>query len=150
LAVVFLGLGSNLGSRRENIHQALNLLQEQGVSIQKVSTFIETAPVDVPPEPPQAEYINAVAKVITDLSPQELLKTCLMIEAELGRVRTLRHGPRLIDIDILLYDDLKIDTPELIVPHPRMYERDFVMRPLREIAPELTSAGSPHQPTFKQ
>jgi 2-amino-4-hydroxy-6-hydroxymethyldihydropteridine diphosphokinase len=138
LAVVYLGLGSNLGSRRENIHQALNLLQEKGVSIQKVSTFIETAPVDAPPEPVQGEYVNAVAKAITDLSPQELLKTCLAVESELGRVRTVKNAPRPIDIDILLYDDLKIVLPELVIPHPRMRERDFVMRPLREIAPELT------------
>jgi 2-amino-4-hydroxy-6-hydroxymethyldihydropteridine diphosphokinase len=142
LAVVFLGLGSNMGVRGENIHRALNRLHEKGVSIQKVSTFIETAPVDVPPEPVQGEYVNAVAKAITDLSPQELLKTCLAIESEFGRVRTVRHGPRPIDIDILLYDDLRIDTPELVLPHPRMRERDFVMRPLHEIAPELASAGS--------
>jgi 2-amino-4-hydroxy-6-hydroxymethyldihydropteridine diphosphokinase len=144
LAVVYLGLGSNLGSRRENIHQALNHLQEKGVSIQKVSTFIETAPVDVPPQPVQGDYVNAVAKAITDLSPQELLKTCLTIESELGRVRSVKNGPRLIDIDILLYDDLKIDSPDLVVPHPRMHERDFVLRPLREIAPELTSARLAH------
>jgi 2-amino-4-hydroxy-6-hydroxymethyldihydropteridine diphosphokinase len=137
LAVVFLGLGSNLGSRRENIHQALNRLQESGVSIQKVSTFIETAPVDIPPEPVQGAFINAVAKAITDLSPQELIKTCQMIESELGRVRTVRNGPRTIDIDILLYDDLKINTPELTIPHPRMREREFVMKPLTEIAPDI-------------
>jgi 2-amino-4-hydroxy-6-hydroxymethyldihydropteridine diphosphokinase len=137
LAVVFLGLGSNLGSRGENIHLALNRLQESGISIQKVSTFIETTPVDVPPEPAQGSYINAVAKAITELSPQELLKTCQMIESELGRVHTIRNGPRPIDIDILVYDDLKINTPELTIPHPRMREREFVMKPLREIAPEI-------------
>lgn len=139
MAVVYLGLGSNLGSRGDNLHQALNRLQERGVSVQKVSTFIETAPLDVPSEPVQGEYVNAVAKAITDLSPQELLKTCLAIESELGRVRTLRHGPRPIDIDILLYDDLKIETPDLVIPHPRMRERDFVIRPLLEIAPEIAA-----------
>jgi 2-amino-4-hydroxy-6-hydroxymethyldihydropteridine diphosphokinase len=137
LAVVFFGLGSNQGSRGENIHQALNRLQENGVSIQKVSTFIETSPVDVPPEPPQGAYINAVARAVTDLSPQALLRACQMIESELGRVRTIKNGPRTIDIDILLYDDLKINTPELTIPHPRMREREFVRGPLREIAPEI-------------
>ena len=137
MAVVFLGLGSNLGNRGENIHLALNRLQESGVSIQKVSTFIETDPVDLPAEPPHGQYLNAAAKAITDLSPQQLLVTCLAIETELGRVRLIDRGPRPIDIDILLYDDLKINTPELTIPHPRMRERDFVMRPLREIAPEV-------------
>jgi 2-amino-4-hydroxy-6-hydroxymethyldihydropteridine diphosphokinase len=142
LAVVFFGLGSNLGSRRENIHQALNRLQENGVSIQKVSTFIETSPFDVPPEPAQGDFINAVAKAITDLSPQDLLKVCQSIESELGRVRTIKNGPRPIDIDILFYDDLKISTSELTIPHPRMREREFVMKPLREIAPEVAKAYS--------
>ena len=141
MAVVFLGLGSNLGSRGENIHQALNRLQESGVSIQKVSTFIETSPVDIPPESVQGDFINAVAKAVTDCSPQELLKTCLKIESELGRVRTEQNGPRPIDIDILLYDDLKINTPELTIPHPRMREREFVMKPFREIAPEVCESS---------
>jgi 2-amino-4-hydroxy-6-hydroxymethyldihydropteridine diphosphokinase len=134
LSIVYLGLGSNLGDREKNIHDAVDQLNASGVKVQKLSTIIETDPVG---GPPQGFFLNAVAKAEADLAPTDLLKTCQVIESRLGRVRTDRNGPRTIDIDILLYDDLSINTPELMIPHPRMRERHFVMWPLREIAPEI-------------
>ena len=140
MAVVFLGLGSNLGERDKNIMAALLKLKENDLRLGKVSTFIETEPCDVPPNSaPQGSYLNAVAKFETSLSPQELLLICLAIESELGRVRTYRNAPRMIDIDILFYDNITMDTPELKIPHPRMLDREFVMKPLLEIAPEMGS-----------
>ena len=134
MPIVYLGLGSNLGERERNIRLAVDKLNAAGVTVQKLSTIIETDPVG---GPPQGLFLNAVAKVETTLTPQELLKTCQGIETALGRVRTDRNGPRTIDIDILLYDELVIDTPDLKIPHPRMRERHFVMWPLREIAPDV-------------
>ena len=134
LPTVFLGLGSNLGERDVNIREALASLEAYGVRIVKVSKMIETDPVG---GPPQGLFLNAAAKVDTALLPQELLAAIHKVEASLGRVRAVKDGPRTIDIDILLYGDQKINFPELIVPHPRMWERDFVLRPLREVAPEL-------------
>ncbi len=127
---VFLGLGSNLGDRRGNIVQALNRLKQCGISVERVSTIIETAPQGGPPQSP---YLNAVIKGQTDLRPELLLKTVKDIERELGRTPSVRNGPRIIDIDILLYDDIKINTDDLTIPHPRMKERSFVMIPLSEI-----------------
>ncbi|MBF0122014.1 MAG: 2-amino-4-hydroxy-6-hydroxymethyldihydropteridine diphosphokinase [Candidatus Omnitrophica bacterium] len=134
MPVVYLGLGSNLGDREKNIRDAVELLNNSGVKILKLSKIIETNPVG---GPPQDLFLNAAVKAETALLPQELLKTCLKVEADLGRMRTVLNGPRTIDIDILLYDDCTINTPELVIPHPRMKERDFVMRPLREIVPDI-------------
>ncbi|MDP2654564.1 MAG: 2-amino-4-hydroxy-6-hydroxymethyldihydropteridine diphosphokinase [Candidatus Omnitrophota bacterium] len=133
MATVFLGLGSNLGDRRDNILRAVEELKAQGIALDALSTIIETDPVG---GPLQGKFLNAVARTSTTLSPQEVLKAIHSVEKSLGRVRTVRDGPRTIDIDILLYDDLKIQTKKLTVPHPRMQERDFVMKPLGEIAPE--------------
>ncbi|MBI5415393.1 MAG: 2-amino-4-hydroxy-6-hydroxymethyldihydropteridine diphosphokinase [Candidatus Omnitrophica bacterium] len=138
MATAYLGLGSNLGDRAGNIAKAAALLRERGVILLKVSTVIETDPVDGPPAAePQSKFLNAVVKVETRLSPVELLDCCQAIEQELGRVRTVVNGPRTIDLDILLYDRLAIDTPQLKVPHPRMFERAFVLDPLKEIEPGL-------------
>ena len=130
MPIVYLGLGSNLGDRAKNIHEAVRLLGEAGVMPVTLSSIIETDPVG---GPPQGLFLNAVLKAATERSPVELLKAAHCVEAELGRVRTVRNGPRTIDVDILLYDDQTINTPELMVPHPRMREREFVMRPLREV-----------------
>lgn len=135
MPAVYLGLGSNLGDREANIHKALEMLNARGVKILKLSSIIETDPVG---GPPQGRFFNAAARGETSLKPHDLLKICHSIEADLGRVRTIENGPRTIDVDILLYGDLKIITPELTIPHPRMFEREFVMRPLKEIMPELT------------
>ncbi len=130
MPIVFLGLGSNLGDREKNIRQALELLEADAVIVQKISSIIETDPVG---GPQQGLFLNAAAKVETDLSPHDLLRKIHQIEASLGRVRDVKNGPRTIDIDILLYDDRKVNDLDLIIPHPRMRERAFVMRPLGEI-----------------
>ena len=130
MPIVYLGLGSNLGDRARNIHEAVRLLNEAGIMAIKLSSIIETDPVG---GPPQGLFLNAVLKARTDLSPEALLKAAHAVEAALGRVRTVKDGPRTIDIDILLYDDLTLNTPELVIPHPRMKERAFVMRPLNEV-----------------
>lgn len=131
---IYLGLGSNLGNREKNIKHAIAGLQKKLIDITKISTIIETDPVG---GPPQNKFLNAVVHAVTALSPQDLLKTLKSIETDMGRKETVRNGPRIIDIDILLYDRLAVRTPQLIIPHPRMFERDFVMNPLKEIAPQL-------------
>lgn len=131
----FLGLGSNLGDRAGNIKEALRRLSEiPGIKVEKVSSLYETEPMGLLEQP---NFINAVAKIKTNLSPTDLLAAVLKIEHGIGRVRTVRWGPRIIDIDILMYNNVSINTPELIIPHPRMQERAFVMIPLYEIAPDL-------------
>ncbi len=105
------------------------------MKVLKCSSIIETDPVG---GPQQDKFFNAALKIQTKLSPPKLLQTLKDIEKQLGRVKTVRNGPRPIDLDILFYDNLKLETPSLIIPHPRMLERDFVLIPLKEIAPELT------------
>ena len=134
MSIAYIGLGSNLGDRAGNIGQAIGLLQKNGIKVLKTSAVIETAPVG---GPPQNKFLNAVVKVETRLSPVELLDHCQAIEQKLGRVRTVANGPRTIDLDILLYDHLAMDTPQLKIPHPRMFERAFVLEPLKEIEPDL-------------
>lgn len=140
MAIVYLALGSNLGERLEYMHRAIKELKSNGVDVKKVSSIIETAPVD---SPPQGQYLNAVLKARTFHSPEELLSVTRAVEHKLGRVRKVFHGPRVIDIDILLYDDLKLTTPRLIIPHPRMLQRSFVMEPLREIGPAICASLRP-------
>lgn len=130
MSTVYLGLGSNLGDREKNIHEAVRLLNEAGVKPLKLSSIIETDPVG---GPPQGLFLNAALKAETGLAPLELLKAAHAVEAKLGRVRTVKDGPRTIDIDILRYDDVTLNTAELVIPHPRMREREFVMQPLCEI-----------------
>ncbi len=134
MAIVYIALGSNLGRRDQNIHEALSLLEKNSIKISKCSTTIETEPVD---GPPQGKFLNAVVEGETLLSPYELLRVLQSIEHELGRVRTTKNGPRTIDLDILLYDQLTLTTDELTIPHPRMLTRNFVMMPLNEIAPAV-------------
>jgi len=130
MPIVYLGLGSNLGDRARNIHEAVRLLGEAGVMPVVLSSIIETDPVG---GPPQGLFLNAVLKAETSLPPLGLLKAVHAVELVLGRVRTVINGARTIDVDILLYDQVMLNTPELVIPHPRMREREFVMRPLREI-----------------
>ncbi len=130
---VYLALGSNVGNREENIKKAINLLAEKIKDI-KVASFYETEPVGYTEQP---KFINTVLKGYTKLSPEELLSFCQMVEKKVGRVYRFKWGPREIDIDILLYGDLKIDKPDLKIPHPYMLERDFVMTPLREIEKDI-------------
>ena len=134
MAIVYLGIGSNLGNRLQNIERAIEALKAHQIQILKPSTIIETDPVG---NSKQNKFLNAVLKTETSHPPQALLKILQSIEKELLRVKTLVNGPRTIDLDILLYDRLSLQTPELTIPHPRMLKRDFVMNPLKEIAPDL-------------
>ncbi|MBI3602481.1 MAG: 2-amino-4-hydroxy-6-hydroxymethyldihydropteridine diphosphokinase [Candidatus Omnitrophica bacterium] len=134
MATVYLALGSNLGDRRRYLQRAIEELKSNGVVVRKVSTIIETFPVG---GPPQDKYLNAVLKAYTFLSPEELYVTTRSIEHKLGRVREIKNGPRVIDIDILLYGDLKLVSRRLVIPHPYMIEREFVMKPLEEIDPNI-------------
>jgi 2-amino-4-hydroxy-6-hydroxymethyldihydropteridine diphosphokinase len=131
---VFLGLGSNLGDRQAAITEALVRLAARGAPCDRRSSSWLTEPVG---GPPQGFFLNAAARVTSDLSPRELLEACLRVEREMGRVRTVRNGPREIDVDLLLYGDLVIEEPGLVVPHPRLAERRFVLAPLAEIAPDV-------------
>ena len=134
LHTAYIALGSNLGDKEENLRRALELLEEHGVEVVKVSTFIFTEPYGVTDQP---QFLNAVCQVRTSLEPVALLHTLLGIEQEMGRVRLRHWGERNIDLDLLLYEDVVMDTPELKLPHPDMQNRDFVLLPLFEIAPEL-------------
>lgn len=129
---VYLGIGSNLGNRREYIRKAIALLKENKIKVRKKSRIIETLPVG---GPKQGKFLNAVIEVKTELKPVELLRTLKGIERQLGRKKTVRFGPRPIDLDILFFDDLKIKTDNLEIPHPRIYDREFVLKPLSQIAP---------------
>ncbi len=130
----YLGIGSNLGDRTLNIKQALKKLKESGIRVTKKSSLYQTRAIG---GPRQRMFLNAVVEIKTDLPPLMLLQRLKRIENELGRKKTVRYGPRIIDLDILLYADKKINRNDLKIPHPRMWKRDFVLRPLREIAPRL-------------
>ncbi len=135
MAIVYLALGSNLGDRALYLKEAIAYLKANDVRILKTSSFIETLPVGGPAD--QGKYLNAVLKAQTLLSPEQLLTITRSIENKLGRIRHQSNGPRVIDIDILLFDDLKIVSHHLTIPHLRMPFRDFVMQPLKEIDPKL-------------
>ena len=130
---VCIALGSNLGDRRDNLTRALSELAAAGVRLGRCSAFYETTPVGGPPG--QLLYLNAVVEAYTTLSPDELLSQLLATEARMGRVRTVPDAPRTLDLDLLLYGDLVRDDPHLILPHPRLHERLFVLEPLADIAP---------------
>lgn len=133
----FIGLGSNLGDRRAELARAVSVLRAQG-DVTAVSPLYETAPVGGPAG--QAPYLNAVVELRTHDGPRALLERCRAIEAAAQRVRTVRFGPRTLDADVLLVGDEKVDDPDLRVPHPRMWERRFVLVPLRDLAPGLVPA----------
>ncbi len=129
---VFLGLGSNLGDREAAIEGALARLAERGFQATLRSSLWLTEPVG---GPPQGWFLNAVAGGETSLTPEALLEACLATEREMGRVRTVRNGPRTIDLDVLLFGAERRDAPGLVLPHPRLTDRRFVLEPLAEIAP---------------
>jgi 2-amino-4-hydroxy-6-hydroxymethyldihydropteridine diphosphokinase len=126
----FLGLGSNLGDRLENLRAAVALLGERGPRVTRSSRVYATDPVGGPEQP---EYLNAVVEVEAPGSARDLLDTCLAIERHMGRERGERWGPRVIDLDVLTFGDEEIDEQDLQVPHPRMHERAFVLVPLFEL-----------------
>lgn len=141
-AKAYLGLGANIGERHENLKRAIQLLNDEShVEVTKESSIYETAPYGKTDQP---DFLNMVLEVKTDLEPIELLEFCLSVENELGRVREEVWGPRIIDIDVLMYEDLEIDIDNLIVPHEEMHLRKFVLEPLNEIAPNAV------HPTFNK
>jgi 2-amino-4-hydroxy-6-hydroxymethyldihydropteridine diphosphokinase len=132
MAICYLGIGSNLGDRRKNIRLAIGKIKAlRNTTVVKSSRIVETSPLGGPPG--QEKFLNAVLKVDTDITPINLLKRMKQIERDLGRKKTVRFGPRTIDLDMLFYADRIIDTKQLKVPHPRMFERDFVVGPLLEV-----------------
>jgi 2-amino-4-hydroxy-6-hydroxymethyldihydropteridine diphosphokinase len=131
----FLGLGSNLGDRHGTLDKAVRRLDTHpAISVVRVAAYRETAPVGYLE---QGNFINTAAAVRTTLSPLELLHAVQQIEAESGRTREIHFGPRTLDIDILLYNDLVLESETLCIPHPRLHEREFVLVPLAEIAPQV-------------
>ncbi|MFT3828444.1 MAG: 2-amino-4-hydroxy-6-hydroxymethyldihydropteridine diphosphokinase [Opitutaceae bacterium] len=135
MTTAYIGLGSNLGERAAHLRGALAALQRDGaVRVLAQSAVYETAPVGGPAQP---DYLNMVVAVETELGAEALLERCLAVEAERGRVRRERWGPRTLDLDLLSYGDVALATERLTLPHPRMAERAFVLVPLAEVASEL-------------
>lgn len=133
MKTIHLSLGSNIGDRAENIARAVAALAEHGVRVTRQSSLYETEPVELRE---QEWFLNDVVAAQTDLAPREVMTALLAIERSLGRERTIPKGPRIIDIDILLFGDAVVQEPQLEIPHPRMAARRFVLVPLAEIAPD--------------
>ena len=142
LTTAYLALGSNVGERLEQMRFALKLLGAEGVAIVAASPVYQNRAIGMGDADP---FLNAVVEVQTELGPEALLDVCLAVENKLGRVRTGGWSPRTIDIDVLIFGQTDIDTERLQLPHPRIAERDFVLRPLADIAPELQLLGQPTQ-----
>jgi 2-amino-4-hydroxy-6-hydroxymethyldihydropteridine diphosphokinase len=132
--IVYLALGSNLGDRQANLKQAIASLSPQ-MEVKAKSRVYETPPWGYTDQP---KFLNQVVKVDTYVGPEPLLKHLKRLEIALGRVPSFQNGPRLIDIDILFYDDLVLNKPSLVIPHPQLHERAFVLMPLNDIAPALS------------
>ncbi len=138
----YLGLGSNVGEREQHLRDAVTALREHGVEVEAVSSTYETEPVGEFLDQP--DFLNAAIRIRTDLEPLELLHLCKAVEIELGRVFAgPRHGPRAIDIDLLMLGDLELRREELTLPHPEIASRRFVVEPLLELDPELELPGGP-------
>lgn len=133
--VAYIGFGSNIGDRLKHIQNAIDALAKmEGITLQKISSIYKTAPVGYEA---QAQFLNGVAAIQTSLSPLSLLHALKNIETNIGRQHRIRWGPREIDLDILIYEDLCLQTEKLVVPHPEMHLRRFVLAPLAEIVPDL-------------
>jgi 2-amino-4-hydroxy-6-hydroxymethyldihydropteridine diphosphokinase len=136
----YLALGSNLGDRAANLQSAVDgLARADEIRVVALSRVYETAPVG---GPAQDDYLNAVVAIETDLEPHDVLRVAHRLEDAAGRVRRERWGPRTLDVDVLLYDDVRVDDADLTVPHPRMWERGFVLAPLRDVAPDLVDPSA--------
>lgn len=133
MSKVWIALGSNMGEGRKNLDLAIKMMNERRVLVEKVSTYIETEPYGYTE---QDNFVNAVCIAETKLSPRELLEVLLKIELDMGRVRIIKWGPRIIDLDILFYEDLIIDEEDLKVPHIEIQKRSFVLEPVNEISPD--------------
>ena len=131
--IVYISLGTNLGNRAANLKQVLSLLPPQ-MTVKAKSKVYETPPWGYTE---QDQFLNQVVKVTTYLEPENLLKHIKRLEVAMGRKATFRYGPRLIDIDILFYDDEVYETPSLTIPHPNLHERGFILLPMMDIAPDL-------------
>jgi 2-amino-4-hydroxy-6-hydroxymethyldihydropteridine diphosphokinase len=131
---VYLSLGSNLGDRAKNLREAVAALRQEAIRVTSISSIYETEPVDYRDQP---WFLNMAVEAGTELAPTALLQRLRGIEIRMGSKKLIAKGPRLIDMDILLYSDEVIDTPELQIPHPRMHLRHFVLQPLAEIAPRV-------------
>lgn len=146
-AVALLGLGANLGDRLASLQRAVDLLAATpGIRAVRSSRVYETDPVGGPEQP---DYLNAVLEVGTELPPRDLLAACQRVEADMGRIRAERWGPRAIDVDILTYDDVAMDDEDLVIPHPRMHERGFVLVPLGELTSDPPLPGGRHLATLR-
>jgi len=133
MAIAYIGIGSNLGKKEENCLHALELLQRRGIIVKKRSAMYETEPWGIKEQP---RFINMAVEIETRLEPKDLLGVFKEIEKGMGRKESVRWGPRIIDLDILLFEDMVLKEEDLEIPHPLMHERDFVLRPLCEIAPD--------------
>ena len=131
--IVYIALGTNLGERFSNLREAIKALPP-GITVLAESHIYETPPWGYEDQP---AFLNMVVKAETGLRPESLLKNLKQLEVELGREQNFRWGPRLIDLDILFYDNMMIDTPPLVIPHPRLHERAFVLVPLADVTPDL-------------
>jgi 2-amino-4-hydroxy-6-hydroxymethyldihydropteridine diphosphokinase len=134
MSTVYLGIGSNLGDRHKNCLRAVGLLKQRGILVTKQSSVHETEPWGLSEQP---AFLNMAVELETGLGPIELLALLKKIEKDMGRQETVKWGPRIIDLDILLYDDITLNTEALVIPHPFMHEREFVLGPLAELAEEL-------------
>jgi 2-amino-4-hydroxy-6-hydroxymethyldihydropteridine diphosphokinase len=134
MAIIYIGIGSNLGDKEGNCKTAIERLSENGITIKKISSPYRTKPWGVEDQP---YFVNMAVKAETNINPSELLPILKTIEKEMGRQDGVRWGPRLIDLDLLFYDDLVISCNELEIPHPFLHKREFVLLPLAEIAAEF-------------
>ncbi len=133
MPIAYIGIGSNIGNREQNCRESIRLLSEKGITIVKQSSMYETEPWGMKDQP---RFINMTIEIETDKTPSELLHFLKDIEKKLGRTETVKWGPRVIDLDILLYDDIIMRESGLEIPHHHMHEREFVLRPFAEIAPD--------------
>jgi len=145
MATAYIAIGSNLGQRQDAIRAALARLEEiPGITVTAIATFRETDAVDAPPD--SGRFINGAISIETNLPPVDLLRHLLQIEREMGRDRSeegdVRNAPRTLDLDLLLYAEMVLAEPELVLPHPRMHQGRFVLEPLAEIAPDERHPGS--------
>jgi 2-amino-4-hydroxy-6-hydroxymethyldihydropteridine diphosphokinase len=138
MPTVYIGIGSNVGEREENCLRAIRLLEENGVRITQRSAMYETEPWGIRDQP---RFINMAIAAETELSPGGLLLLLKRVEGDMGRRPGVKWGPRLIDLDILLYNDLIVEESDLVIPHPMMHRRSFVLKPLTEIAPDKVHPG---------
>ncbi len=141
MSIVYISSGSNLGDKKANILRAIDKIKRSNIEVLNVSSFYRTKPYGYQN---QDDFYNIVIKIKTTQSPQNLLKLCLEIEKEMGRTRTIKWGPRTIDLDLLFFDKKIINTDQLVIPHPDLHNREFVLKPLLEISPQLV------HPIFKK